>query len=333
MQSNVIRILSLIKVLQEHTDEKHPMTREEITDLLNEQGITYNRKTFYEYIKQLQTAGYPVVANKSGEYGYYMASQPFSFAQAKLLVDAVQTSKVLASDMSSALISRIASTMSQYESSQLQRKLYMSERPKTFNKKIYQHIDIIHDAISNHRKLSFRYFDWALNHNNEKVKRYRHDGLEYTISPYSLVWAEDNYYCVGHYPKHQGLTNFRVDKMDLVLKKDEKRVSLSEATGQSDFNLALYSQRLFSMFVGETVEITMHVDESLLGVMIDRFGQHVQLKRIPHAIEVVVSVEVSPPFLAWVFQFKDNIKIVAPSSLVKEFKDYTQDVLNQYKGV
>lgn len=333
MQNNVTRILSLIKVLKEHTDEKHPKTREEITELLNEQGITYNRKTFYEYIKQLQHAGYPVVANKGGEYGYYMASTPFSFAQAKLLVDAVQTSKVLANDISTHLISNIASTMSQYEAAQLKRKLYMSERSKTFNKKIYQHIDVVHEAILTHKKISFRYFDWALNHHDEKVKRYRHDGIEYTISPYSLVWAEDNYYCVGHYPEYNGLSNFRVDKMDLVVKKEENRTPLSQATNEVDFNLALYSQRLFSMFVGETYEVTMHADESVLGSMIDRFGNHARFRRLANAIEVVVSVEVSPPFLAWVFQFNKKIKLVAPASLVKQFSEYTQEVLNQYEGV
>lgn len=332
MQNNAMRILSLIKVLQQHTDEKHPLTREEITDMLNQQGITYNRKTFYEYIKQLQLAGYPVVTSKKGEYTYYMAAYPFSFAQAKLLVDAVQTTKVLASDMSSQLISNIASTMSQYEAAQLKRKLYMSEQSKTLNKKIYQHIDIIHDAISSHKKIAFRYFDWELNYQNEKVKRYRHEGLEYIVSPYSLVWAQDNYYCVAHYPEHEGLTNFRVDKMDLVLKKDEKRTPLATATKQADFNLALHSQRLFSMFVGKTYQVTLDIDPSLLGAMVDRFGHHAKFKQKKNSIEVIVDVEVSPPFLGWIFQFSDKIKITSPASLVEEFKQYTYNVLYHYKG-
>jgi predicted DNA-binding transcriptional regulator YafY len=332
MQNNVMRILTFLHILQKHTDSKHALSREELTQLLAEAGYDVNRKTFYEYIKQLIQVGYPVVALKSGNFGYYLPATPFSFAQAKLLVDAVQTSRVLPKETSTELIGKISSTMSQYESAQLRRKLYLSERPKTINKNIYQHIDKIYEAISNNRRVSFRYFDWILNHKNEKEKRYRHDGLEYKVSPYSLVWADDNYYMVAHYPSHDALSNFRVDRMDLVMICDEKRVPLSQATNDADFNLPLYSQRLFSMFVGKTQQVTMLIDADLLSAMLDRFGHHANLKRVNGQIEVNVSLEVSPPFLAWIFQFKDKIKILSPHEVQAQFLAHIRSVLTQYEG-
>ncbi len=332
MQNNVIRILTFLHLMQKHTDEKHPLTREELTKMLSEEGFDINRKTFYEYVKQLQQAGYPVVALKSGNFGYYLPSSPFSFAQAKLLVDAVQTSRVLAKEATTELIGQISSTMSQYEASQLKRKLYMSERPKTINRNIYKYIDKIYDAISNNRQLTFRYFDWILNHKNEKEKCYRHDGMEYKVSPYSLVWADDNYYMIAHYPKHEFLSSFRVDRMDLVILCDQRRVSLSEATGQADFNLALYSQRLFSMFVGKTEQVTMMVDSDLLSAMLDRSGNHAELKRVNNKIQVSVTLQVSPPFLAWVFQFKDKIKIISPKHVRQTMIEHVSAVLENYQG-
>src|SRR5690554_1684786 len=330
MQNNVVRILTFLHLLQKHMDEKHPLTRKELTELMEEKGFSLNRKTLYEYVKQLSDVGYPIVVKKSGDYGYYLINTPFSFAQAKLLVDAVQTSRVLEKDTSVQLISNIASLMSQYESAQLKRKLYMSERPKTFNKNIYDLIDKIHGAIQDNRQLSFRYFDWTLNHRNEKEKCYRHDGKEYIVSPYSLVWAEDSYYMVAHYPEYEGLSNFRVDRMDLLVVLKSKRVSLSLATNQVDFNLAKYSQRLFSMFVGKVNEVVLLVDEDLLSVMIDRFSNHATYTRKNNKIEVKVSIEVSPPFLAWVFQFKNKVKILAPDSLQKMFVEHVESVLKQY---
>ncbi len=332
MQNNVMRILTFLHLLQKHTDEKHALTREELTQLLADAGYEVNRKTFYEYIKQLQQVGYPIVALKSGNFGYYLISTPFSFAQAKLLVDAVQTSRVLPKDTSTELIGKIGSIMSQYESAQLKRKLYLSERPKTINKNIYQHIDKIYEAISSNRKVSFRYFDWILNHKQQREKCYRHDGQEYKVSPYSLVWADDNYYMVAHYPQHDALSNFRVDRMDLVMICDEKRVPLSEATQDADFNLPLYSQRLFSMFVGKTQQVTMLIDADLLSAMLDRFGHHADLKRVNDQIQVSVSLEVSPPFLAWIFQFKDKIKIVSPKDVQNQYLSHLRSVLTHYKG-
>lgn len=331
MQNNVIRILTFLHLLQRHTDEKHPLTRLQLSEMMEEKGFSLNRKTLYEYVKQLNEVGYQIVVKKSGDYGYYLTNKPFSFAQAKLLVDAVQTSRVLEKETSVQLISNIASLMSQYESAQLKRKLYMSERPKTFNKNIYDLIDKIHGAIQDNRQLSFRYFDWTLNHRNEKEKCYRHDGKEYIVSPYSLVWAEDSYYMVAHYSEYSGLSNFRVDRMDLLVVLKEKRVALSAATNQADFNLAKYSQRLFSMFVGEVNEVVLLVDEDLLSVMIDRFSNHATYTRKNNKIEVKVSLEVSPPFLAWVFQFNNKVKIMAPTTLKKMFKKHTESVYLQYQ--
>lgn len=331
MQNNVVRIITFLQILQKHTDEKNSLSRNQLIEMMEELGFSMNRKTLYEYIKQLKEVGYPIGVNQSKDYGYYLSSEPFSFAQAKLLVDAVQTSKVLEKEMSTQLISNITSSMSKYEASALKRKLYMSEKVKTFNKNIYSMIDKIHEATQQKNKLSFRYFDIVLNHKNEIEKRYRHDGLEYVVSPYSLVWADDNYYMVAHYPKHEGLTNFRVDRMDLVMVKKEKRTSLSEATSQADFSIAKYSQRLFSMFKGEEIEIVLHAKEHLLNVIYDRFGNHATYKRNNDIIEIKVHVSVSAPFFGWVFQYGDGIQLISPSKVVKEYKNHLHQVLSQYR--
>lgn len=68
------------------------------------------------------------------------------------------------------------------------------------------------------------------------------------MSPYSLAWEDENYYCIGYYEKYNAISNFRVDRMEDV------EVSGEPAVPAKDFNLAEYTRRIFGMFAGsETV--------------------------------------------------------------------------------
>ena len=45
---------------------------------------------------------------------------------------------------------------------QLQRQVYIYNRPKTINDAIYQNVDTIHDAIRANRQVTFRYLEWTM---------------------------------------------------------------------------------------------------------------------------------------------------------------------------
>jgi len=321
------RMLSFIQVLKDHTDEEHPKTRLEIEKLLLEQGIEINRKTFYSYIEELRLANMDIVSIKKDKFYYYVKDRHFNFAESKLLIDAVQSSRFISKDKSEELILKIGQLMSLYQASDLKRKLYMGERTKTFNKNVYRNVDIIQEAIGKNRQISFRYFDYYLDSNHQHRKQFRKQGKQYVVSPYSLVWAEDNYYVVSFYDQHQGLTNFRVDRLDSIVMIQKSRASLREVTGQDDFSIARYSQNIFSMFYGKTQRCTICFDMDLLNTAIDRFGQVGEFKRIDEkSFSVSAEVQVSPTFFGWIFQFGDKIKICEPKSVVEQFKDYLHKV-------
>jgi predicted DNA-binding transcriptional regulator YafY len=80
------------------------------------------------------------------------------------------------------------------------------------NEKIYYNVDIIHQAISSKKQVSFKYFEYTI----EKKKHYRNDGSLYTASPYALTWDDENYYMISYYEKYESITHFRVDKMENI---------------------------------------------------------------------------------------------------------------------
>jgi predicted DNA-binding transcriptional regulator YafY len=329
--SNTHRAFEILKILRIHSDEEHPLTFEDIRQFLLEKELDMNRKTFYADIARLREVGHTINTARSNNFGYYIQSEPFSFAQAKLLVDAVQSSRFISKDMSNELIDHIASLTSTYQAGQLKSRLYVDERSKTLNKSVYTTVDRIQNAITKNRKIRFRYSDTVLNIKNERDRRYRHDGAFYLVSPYMLVWGEDNYYCVGHHEQRDTLSNFRIDRMDNVVIMPEPRISMSVASKDPQFNISKYAQNIFAMYRGYTANVTLQADMDVLSSFSDRFGSSAKYKRLSETrFEITVSVEVSPPFYAFIFQFGDKIEVIAPTKVVEEFKEHVQSTLKQY---
>ena len=79
-------------------------------------------------------------------------------------------------------------------------KKYVANRIKTMNESIYYNIDTIHAAISRDRQISFRYFEWAVDFTTPEnfCRRARHNGALYRISPWALIWDDENYYMLGY---------------------------------------------------------------------------------------------------------------------------------------
>lgn len=91
-----LKLLYLIKMLRENTDENHPMSTPDIIKYLENQGIHAERKSIYNDMECLADFGYDVVQVQSRlGGGYYLGSREFELPELKLLVDAVQSSRFI----------------------------------------------------------------------------------------------------------------------------------------------------------------------------------------------------------------------------------------------
>ena len=137
----------------------------------------------------------------------------------KLLVDAVQSSRFISVKKSRELIKKIEQLTSKYEASQLQRHVYVSDQVKTNNERVYYDIDTIYVAIQNDEQITFCYLEWTM----DKVLIPRKEGKQYQISPWALIWKEENYYLLGFDAKESIMKHFRVDKLYNVRIASQKR--------------------------------------------------------------------------------------------------------------
>ena len=320
-----LKMLYLVKIFFEESDDDHYLTMPEIIKKLAAYGVNADRKTLYQDIAELRRFGLDILTSQDGRsYYYYLGGRDFELAELKLLVDSVQSSKFISEHKSRELIKKIESLASNHDASQLHRQVLIAGRVKTMNESIYYNVDKIHAAINSDRQIRFRYYDWNL----KKELEPRYDGMWYQLSPWALMWDDEMYYLVVYDGRHDTITHYRVDKMKEISILDDPREGKEAFEG---FNLADYTKSLFGMYTGKETKVTLEAENYMIGVLIDRFGKDIIIVPVDEDhFRTTVTVAVSTHFLGWIISLGGGVRIAGPDSVVKQMKDMIEDLSKQY---
>ena len=314
MSDNIMkkRLLMLIKLLQDHTDEDHPVSTRDIMAYYKENGMSSDRKTLDADIKLLQEQGFDLIKIKSSPNKYYIASREFELPELKLLIDAVQSSRFITEKKSRELSKKLAGLASAEQAKELDRHTGVNGRAKSTNEQQLYTVDTITKAINEKKKIRYQYQEY----DGKKRKILRNDGEVYVLSPYMLYWNEDFYYVVGYSDKRECITAFRVDRIVNIEITDAKAVKKPKG-----FKVSNYSDSIFGMYSGPEAEVELECRNDLMKYIIDRFGEKIKVRPTENGTFLTtVTVELSPVFYGWVFQFGGGIKIVGPKEAVEEYE-------------
>lgn len=323
-QNQKLKLLYLVDILERKTDEEHPLSASQLIEELAKVDVSAERKSIYDDVDQLVRYGYDIVLNKSRvNGGYYMASRRFELAELKILVDSVQASRFISPKKTRELIGKLEQLCSIYEEKQLKRQVYVLNRIKTENEQVFYNVDMIHGAIHNNKQISFQYYVWS----TTKEMKLRRSGQRYIVSPLGLTWDDENYYLIAFEEEKKEIRHYRVDKMKSIEFMEEDR---TEDSGYRDFDIASYGNKMFGMYGGTLETITLSFPESLIGVMIDRFGKGISLKKESDARYCVrVDVVVSGQFFGWVSGLGKEVKIVAPDFVKEQYRQFLTEIIEQ----
>lgn len=315
--SNKNRLILLLRLLYESTDENNPLTANEIVKCFKDQGISVNRRTVMSDIEMLTESGIDIITVRSTQNRYFWGERQFQLPELKLLVDAVASSKFITEKKSTELIKKLTGLTSKGQAAELNRHLYTANRIKPDNEAIYYIVNDLNDAISGCRKVQFKYLEYTA----DKKKVFRNHGELYEISPFALLWNEDHYYFIGYSDKHEKVVKFRVDRMY------KPKITEIEATPiPLDFDIADYSKKIFEMYDGEETTVELQCDNSLMKVVIDRFGEDVDTKSMSDGTFLArLTVSASPTFYGWVFQFAGLMKIVSPKAVKEQYEEMLEN--------
>lgn len=322
-QNQKYKLYYLLEYFHKYTDEEHSVTVAQLIDYLSDLGISAERKSIYRDIEALNSLGYEIIPMHNKRFSYYLAQRDFEIAELRTLVDAVASSRFITKKKSAELIKKLESLTNVYAAKRLNAQVYVTNRIKSSNESIYYNVDAIHNAIADNSKITFKYYDWDMN----KRRVLRHGGKVYDVSPWALVWNNENYYLVAYNSEVGKLRHYRVDRMLHISQTDEKREGKSVFAEQ---DTAKYMRKFFGMYDGELTEVTLNCSEEITNTVIDTFGTDVEFEPLDNGtFNVTVEVAISPVFLSWVFMLGDNVRIVSPERVRGELVTMAKDLVDK----
>lgn len=320
-----LKILYILKLLSEKSDEKHPIPTVDLISYLEQNEIRAERKSIYSDIRLLQDFGYDILNSRAkGQSGYYMASRDFELPELKLLVDLIQSSRFITTKKSEQFIAKIEKLTNEHEAKQLQRQVFVSNRIKSDNETIYYLVDEIHRAINKNHRISFQYVEMLA----DKKEVCRKNGKQYEISPWALTWNDDLYYMIGYDEEAGMIKHYRVDRMRNVATTDKARCGKEEFTS---FDLANYCKKTFRMFSGPERTVRLSFPETLCGVVTDRFGRDISMRKTNNLVYTHVDVMVSNQFFGWISGIGKDIHIEGPEDVAAGYRDYLKELVKAYE--
>ncbi len=203
--------------------------------------------------------------------------------------------------------------------------MLIAGRVKSMNESVYINVDALHRAINGKKQIQFQYSRWNMKKQLEK----RHNGDFFQVTPWALMWDDENYYLVAYDPIADMIKHYRVDKMSNIQEVEGKREGRQLF---KDLNTSEYAKQHFGMFTGELKEVELLVDNGLIGVMIDRFGKRIRVIPVDEShFKTTVKVAASPQFIGWILALGDQVKITGPDEVVELMKKKVEAIYHTYQ--
>ena len=330
MANSKLKLLYILELLYNESDEEHPIDTERILLYLRNHSIECERKSIYSDITVLKEFGLDILLSKGASGGYFLASREFAVAEIRLLCDAVQTAGFISPKKSRHLIDKILTLVSAPQARQIKSQVYVDNRPKSANEEIYYHIDKLNRAIQNGSQVQVLYRRRKITDQNAV----EYDDRLHTVSPYAMIWADDHYYLVCNKAKYDNLMVLRIDRIKkLEILENERARHFSEVSPyKNSFDSADYAKRHLHMFSGTPESVELICQNDLLEQVLDRFGEDVRLYRAGEdKFGLRTQAAVNDGLVAWIMQFGAKVRVKKPDNLKKLLFEKAREIESVYK--
>ena len=349
----------VMQYLLKHSDEDNVVLTCDIVDYLREDcGIYAERRSIYRDVDEINKAMLMIENNidikeatkwlEEDEYneekfivydkskkGFYTRRRNYDIYDIRLLAECIYTAKFLDKTQSERLAEIVCSQVSKHQAKSIKHDVFLTDRVKTDNSAVIKNIIEINEAMSKKlngkphtpEKISFKYLKHTINDMKQQVER-RH-GEKYVVSPFALIINDGNYYLLAFDDKNKKFFNYRVDRMRDVASTGIPR------EGEEEFlkiDLNPYTQKVFSMYRGEEKRVTLQFINKLLDTAIDRFGKKdvLYFKNDNRHFTITTKVEISRQFFGWLLGLGNEVRIISPPEVKKEFTEYIDKIRKMY---
>ena len=346
-QSKKLSLFNTLEILKKYTDEDHRLTQAEIVELLKQDyDMEIDRRTVKSNIMDLIELGYEIESQettrmirneKTGEVeestimSSFFLVRDFSKAELRLLIDSLLFSKHLPYSQCKELVMKLEALSNKYFRASMN---YISTMPedKTNNKQVFYNIDILDEAISKGRKVSFKYLEYGTDKKQHPKLDKNGEERVYVASPYQMVAKEGKYYLICNYDPYDDVSNYRIDRitdieiLDVKIKSFEK---LKGSNGQR-FDLSEYMKKHVYMYSSEDSTVCFRIIKPMISDIIDMFGKDVRFYDESED-SVCVKAKVNEAAMVQFAQsYAPDVEILEPVKLREQIKQELKNGLHVY---
>ena len=322
-ESKKLALLRILEILQRNTDEAHPLTHNEIADmLLKNYGIEIERKAVGRNISLLLEADYDIVTTKRG---VYLNERKYEPSEVRMLIDGVLSSQHIGVKHSRDLIEKLASEENKYFRKNIKHIYAVNEFNKGDNVEVFYSIDTVHEAIENGKMVEYDYNKYGADKKLHKTSFQR-------ISPYQLILHNQRYYLMGYSSYWGHMTYHRLDRITNMIVSPREAVPINEVEGFEDgVNYKTLTTAMPYMFSDTPETIEMLAVDWIIDQVIDWFGKDIRIEKAETESLYKITLKSSPTaMLFWTMQYTNECEVVKPLSLRERIKETINKAKEKY---
>lgn len=335
----------IIEILKEHSDEKHPLTQQQICGYLEEKlGIKPNRKTVAQHLKSIigdESCNVFIADSENDDDKsdkkyitdiYYAAD--ITAEEYEFLADSIIYSPMLPADYVRDLIKKINSLSTGNTKG---KEANLRETFHYGNKSIFLTIENIKEAMNANRKLDVTISDYDKN-GKLLTKSDPQSGIELhrlMLSPYGIVMADGFYYLLANDVRYDDLRHFRIDKI--------LRASICEEDGSMrdvrtlsnvprDFKPVQYKNLNRYMLNGTVERVHINIKKKDISLVLDTFGNEFTCNKVidnDDIYDVTFRANIQTA-VRWAIANRKAVKLTSPKRAVDIVKEEISALSEMY---
>lgn len=320
-------IVLVLNTLKDYSDEKHFLTHQQIINIINKRyNILLERKSVAYSILLLEQIGY--VINKSPRGGFYLANREFNKDDILLLVDAIYSLKSCSNREAKNLVNKINESLSIYERKEYNH-LYKNEDILfTKNDELIGLVNIIENAISKNKKISFEYITF----DNNAKRTTKNKGTRYIVSPYYVVNNFGQYYLIANYKEKNPLQLFRIDSIKNLEIEESELLAHKDIPSIEDFDVKKFLNDNIYLLNGKIINAKVEVlNKKNIKTLIDYFGSNAKLSKENGKIIALITVN-ERALINFMMDNNSKFTLLSPKSSIETLKKEAFDILSKYKN-
>lgn len=323
-QIKKLYIIQILEILKKYSDIDHPLIQRDIIDYMRrDYNVECERKAIGRNIENLRDVGYEIEYNN----GYYLVAREFEESELRFLVDSILASRYIPIRQAKDLIQKLTSQSNVYFKDKVKHISNIANMDHQETNEMFYTIDILSEAIAAKKQVRFFYRKYNL---DKKLVNTSID--KHLVNPYQIILANGRYYLVGNMDKYDNVTHFRIERIwDIEMETSKRKDSKKVNELKQGFDLPKHMLEHIYMFSGESVTVTLRIDNEVIGDVIDWLGTEIDIAEEDDGKHSQVTVKANQNAMKyWAMQFGEKVVVLKPEALRKQVKALISNIHKNY---